>query len=62
MWKLTVKQEKNLGESFGNIMAEQEIEFVDKNQNNLLDLVRYLSECNTPHPTKYSIAPCEEVQ
>jgi hypothetical protein len=58
MWKLKVEQTIRKG----TVTIDHFVEFVDENQNNLLDLVRYLSECNTPHPTKYSIEPCGEVQ
>ena len=58
MWRLTVEQT----ECKGAVNVLNKIEFVDENQNNLLDLVRYLSECNTHHPTKYSIEPCKEEQ
>lgn len=58
MWRLTVEQTV----SKGTVVIPNKIEFVDENQNNLLDLVRYLSECNTPFPTRYSIEPCKEEQ
>lgn len=56
MWKLTVIQ-KVQHETY---TSEQEVVFVDENQNNLLDLIRYLGECKTPYPTKYSIEPVKE--
>lgn len=51
MWRLAVKQEKPIG----NIMTEQEIAFEDENQNNLLDLVRYLVECKASRKTWFEI-------
>jgi hypothetical protein len=58
MWKLTVTQTV----AKGSVVLVKDVEFHDENPNNLLDLVRYLNECKTHNPTKYSIEPCEEVQ
>ena len=52
MWRLTLKQEKECMD----MTIEQEIVFEDENQNNLLDLVRYLSECKVPRKTWFEIA------
>ena len=56
MWKLTMEQTVTKG----TVTLVNKVEFVDENQNNLLDLVRYLSECNSPYPVKYSVEPCKE--
>ena len=56
MWRLTVEQTVTKG----TVVIPNKIEFIDENQNNLLDLVRYLSESSTPLPTKYSIEPYKE--
>ena len=56
MWKLTLEQTVPKGSA--NICNK--IEFTDENQNNLLDLVRYLSECNSPYPTRYSVESYKE--
>ena len=56
MWKLTIEQTV----AKGTVNVLNKVEFVDENQNNLLDLVRYLSECNSEYPTKYSVETYKE--
>lgn len=56
MWRLTLKQEKECMD----FTAEQEVVFEDENQNNLLDLVRYLSECKVPRKTWFEIKEVKE--
>ena len=60
MWRLTLKQEKELGNELGNIFSEQEVVFEDENQNNLLDLIRYLSECKVPRKTWFELKELKE--
>lgn len=56
MWRLTIKQK---GEH-GHFELNNEVHFDDENQNNLLDLVRYLSECNIPKDTEFVLTEVKE--
>jgi hypothetical protein len=66
MWKLEIHQTKKItlpptqvGENIIReekpFETEQIVEFFDENVNNLLDLVRYLNECDTPERTWYNL-------
>ena len=55
MWKLTIHQDKPINVEDKEITVEQEITFEDENPNNLLDIVRYLNECETQHKTWYTL-------
>ena len=57
MWRLIVEQTVPKG----SVTVCNKIEFTDENQNNLLDLVRYLSDCDSPYPTRYSVESYKEV-
>ena len=55
MWKLIIHQNKELDVNGSKIEVENTITFEDKNPNNLMDLVRYMNECQTPSKTWYTL-------
>ena len=55
MWKLTIHQNKEIDVSGNEIEVENTVSFEDENPNNLMDLVRYLNECQVPRKTWYTL-------
>ena len=55
MWKLIIHQNKELDVNGSKIEVENSITFEDMNPNNLMDLVRYMNECQTPSKTWYTL-------
>ena len=45
----------------GDIQTANEVHFDDENQNNLLDLIRYLAECQVSNETEFSLTEVKDV-
>ncbi len=55
MWKLTVHQNKEVVVRKESFEVEQVVEFEDENVNNLMDVIRCLSECRATNKTWYTL-------
>ena len=61
MWRLTIRQKrKKTLNDIENLKINIEVHFEDENQNNLLDLVRYLSECKVPTDTIFILSEVKD--
>ena len=56
MWRLTIKQKNE----HGNFNLNNEVHFDDENQNNLIDMVRYLAEYKIPKDTEFILAEVKD--
>ena len=55
MWMLTIHQNHEVDLRGEKIEIENTTSFEDENSSNLMDLVKYMSECNTPNKTWYTL-------
>lgn len=55
MWKLTIHQNHEVDLNGEKIEIENTVSFEDENPNNLMDLVKYMSECKAPSKTWYTL-------
>ena len=55
MWRLTIRQ-RDMAMGIPN-----EVRFEDENQNNLIDIVRYLAEYKIPNDTEFILTEVKDV-